>query len=232
MKIAIVEDEREYALVLKKKVEECLNGPYEITMYHRSHEYLEDIMNGYAYHLVLMDIELDKETGIDLAKKTSEVSPYTQIIYISQYLEYVSRVYETEHLYFIRKEELDMYLSPAMQKACEKIKHFSNQSLIFSWNKIQYKLSLKDILYFERNLRVTHIMTNERTYYTSEKLDKLIHRVSDEFVSSHKSYLVNLRYVKDIKKDAVVLSDDTVLPMSRSQSENFKKKYNRFLVKC
>lgn len=51
-----------------------------------------------------MDIELGKENGIDLALKVNEVTPYTQIIYITAYMQYVSDVYQSKHTYFIDKE--------------------------------------------------------------------------------------------------------------------------------
>ena len=61
--------------------------------------------------VVLMDIELGQNLcGIDVVKRLFPADSGVQVIYITGYMEYCTRVYETEHVSFlvkpVRAEEL------------------------------------------------------------------------------------------------------------------------------
>ena len=59
--------------------------------------------------------------GIALADQINKLCPDSQIIFISQYLQYATAVYETEHVYFIHKLQMAKYLPLALQAACRKL---------------------------------------------------------------------------------------------------------------
>ena len=68
-------------------------------------------------HIVFMDIELQGSSGIQTAKNITSLLPDCQIIYITNYVDYASQVYESSHIYFILKSQTDTYLPKALQKA-------------------------------------------------------------------------------------------------------------------
>ena len=49
------------------------------------------------------------------------------------------------------------------------------------------------------------------------------------FCLSDSSYLVNLRYVKSIKKDMIVLTNDMQIPLSRRKKKDFLISLNNFI---
>ena len=73
----------------------------------------------YRPDIIFMDINLENSSasGIDLIHKVNFLNPSCQVIYISQYLEYASDVYDTRHTYFMNKERLSELLGKALHTA-------------------------------------------------------------------------------------------------------------------
>ena len=131
--IAICEDIETHANKMKELLTAVLPKNITLTHYTSGKEILSDIQDSHIiYDLAIMDIELGDASGITLSSRLSEYCPDIQIIFVSQYLKYVSPVYETAHTYFIYKPELELYLKPAVQKALQKIEEHSHLILTLS----------------------------------------------------------------------------------------------------
>lgn len=181
------------------------------------------------YDIVIMDIDLPDGNGITFSKRINVFSPHTIIIYMTSYEDYVSDVYDTEHIYFILKKNYQKYLPHALSLANEALNKQRRASLKIFWNKEEYNILQKDIFYMERKLRTTFIVTPTHIYPTSEKLEDLLKRLGETFAMSHRSFIVNLKMVQEITKDSALLVDDTSIPISRSYYKALKDKINNMI---
>ena len=110
LKLAICEDNPSHYEIIHTILQKYPPGAFEITHFTSGDEFLRAAAeNGCPYSIVLTDIDLGSDTvnGISLAEKINHISPDTQIIFISQYLQYATAVYETEHAYFIHKQQME-----------------------------------------------------------------------------------------------------------------------------
>lgn len=178
-----------------------------------------------------MDIDLgaDAKNGIELARKINGLRPQTQIIYVSQYIEYVSSVYETEHIYFINKSQAEEYLGRALEKAMQKLTVIGQEYLYLQNRQAKYSIPQNDILYMERTLRTTEIHTSEKIHFTSEPLQRLLERLSPCFVICHRSFLVNLKVVKQMSRREILLWNETSLPVGRTYYDEVKRRFSHFI---
>ena len=136
MLIGIVEDDVHYLELLQKKINDYKDEEDQIRCYFNVQSFNDELVSQkLEFDILLLDIELGNENGIDLALMVNEVTPYTQIIYITAYMQYVSDVYQSKHTYFIDKEKLDKYFPLAIKQAKENIYHLKSQYLYISWNK-------------------------------------------------------------------------------------------------
>ena len=181
------------------------------------------------YDIVIMDIDLPDGNGIKFSKQINVFSPHTIIIYMTSYEDYVSDVYDTEHIYFILKKNYQKYLPHALSLANDALNKQRRASLKIFWNKEEYNILQKDIFYLERQLRTTMIMTPTQTYSTSEKLEDLLKRLGETFAMSHRSFIVNLKMVQEITKDSALLVNGTSIPISRSYYKALKDKINNMI---
>ncbi len=229
--IAIVEDNIYHLNMVSSQLEKNMKEDHILKTYKNADEYIKALVKEKVeFDIVIMDIELDKKSGIDLAIQTNILSPFTQIIFVTAYIDYASDVYESKHTYFISKEKIEQYLPIALEKTTKNIRDIKSQFIHVSWNKQKFELSQKDIIYAERVYRTTYIYTRYEVYKTSKKISELLSMLNNNFCTCHKSIIVNLNYVKNIEKNSVILKINQILPISRSQRDEFKKKYNRFLI--
>ena len=194
LKLAICEDNPSHYEIIHTILQKYPPGAFEITHFASGDEFLRTVAeNGCPYSIVLTDIDLgsDNVNGISLAEKINYISPDTQIIFISQYLQYATAVYETEHAYFIHKQQMEL----ALRAACQKLEKLHTRYLYFSGNSRNYQVLCSDILYLERNLRQTtirdHDLYQNRNIYNKRKTDSSYRKNETRFLFCHNSFAVN-----------------------------------------
>ena len=124
LKLAIYEDDVIQCEQIQCLTQSSLQIPFEFDIFSYAKGFLERIANKKCpYQIVLMDIELGSGymSGINLAKKINSANPNTQIIFINQHLKYASSVYETNHVYFVYKQQMTEYLPKALSATCQKL---------------------------------------------------------------------------------------------------------------
>lgn len=231
MNIVIVEDDSNFIKIINDKLNFLISDDDQIFFCSEPEDYIKLLDSSVLLDLVIMDIELGNKSGIDLALKTNTSSPYTQIIYLTSYLQYVSDVYRSEHIFFIHKDHIDDYLPVAIKKAAIEINKIHNTLLTVYWNKVKTDIIMKDITYIERNKRTSIIHTNENDFKTAKSIDKLINELSVDFIIVHKSYIVNMNYIKTINSSDILMNNGTFIPLSRSHQNMVKTRFTDYLIK-
>lgn len=229
--IAILEDNPVHTKRLKSLLSSFLKQDYSLFEFQDSDSFLTFLKKkDTIFDIAFMDIELKGSTGMEAADQASLHYPRMQIIFISQYLKYVSPVYDTRHTYFIYKPELDTYLKPALDKALRAIDRGNKYVLDISWNREIFHIFQRDILYMERTLRTTNIYTTTGCYHTSKKLTELLPLLSDSFVICQRSFVVNLEHLSSYTDSHLILSNGRDIPVSRSHLSAVKEKLNELML--
>ena len=63
----------------------------------------------------------------------------------------------------------------------------------------------------------------EEDYSVKRTLNDLAGELDDSFYRIHRSYIVNLRFIRKISKTEVTLKDGTALPLSRKMYEGLNQ---------
>lgn len=233
LKIALCEDNKIQHNQIVSFIETISMPKHTLDSFYKGNDLFTSIQeatnNKEPYDIVIMDIDLPDGNGIKFSKKINVFSPHTIIIYMTSYEDYVSDVYDTNHIYFILKKNYQKYLPHALSLAYEILNKKRRASLKIFWNKEESNILLKDIFYMERKLRTTFIVTPTHTYSTSEKLEDLLKRLGETFAMSHRSYIINLKMVQEISKDSALLVDGTSIPISRSYYKALKDQINNLI---
>ena len=229
IRIAVCEDDYVYTEMIRSILQSCITVPYEVKFFSSGTEFLNTLTDhGCPYTLVITDIDLGAQSvnGITVAKRINKINGDTQIIFVSQYLEFASDVYDTQHVYFLNKERLPELLGRALEASLKNITQASSDNyLYFNIRKKQHKIPQNDILYMERNLRETTIVTRTDEFKISEKIDMLLKRLPPYFVVCHRSYAVNLRLVSSIHQYSVSFPDGKIIPVGRTHYSDVKKTF-------
>ncbi|WP_373212775.1 LytR/AlgR family response regulator transcription factor [Ruminococcus sp. 5_1_39BFAA] len=233
LKIAVCEDNPVHAQIIDTAVNNILDIPFEITNYSTAGDFMNVLEEqGCCYDMVLMDIELGSESasGISAAQKIAPLNLRTQLIYISQYLQYAPDVYETKHIYFVSKDRLEEGLEKALRTALKNLSCEEGRYLYFKKNQIQIRLPQNDILYMERIMRETKIYTSTEVYSTSEKLTALLEQLPPSFVLCHRSFAVNLEMVSTLGRTGITFADGKCIPIGRTYYEAVKRAFAQMIL--
>lgn len=197
----------------------------EIKTYTFSNQLLSDALES-PFDLVLLDIEMPKLNGFQLAEQLRSKHTNISIFFITDFDSKVYQSYEYEPLWFIRKSELKEMLPKAVEKFFSKMMQ-ENEFHIIKSGAYSKLVRVSDIMYFEcSEHRITATSTaNSFSFYGSLRALEKEFEVYG-FIRIHKNYLVNRKYIFSIDSSTVVLIDSFgTLPLSREKRNIIKSKF-------
>lgn len=232
LRIGICDDEQNWHHEAKRMIisyAATINCPVELEFFYGRQELLG--YSGAPLDAIFMDIELEQENGINVALEINEKWPECAIVYVTNYLFYTTDSYETEHIYFVLKEQFEKRLGAIF----DKLFHMREQvqkKLIFEvigGSLREVSLSLKEILYFERDKRRTLVHTVWGTYEVWDKISNIEGRLPEfDFVRCHNSYIVYLPAVREFTMTSIIMKDGTVIAVSRNYAGHTKMAFTRW----
>ena len=226
--IGICEYDDDYRKSAKKIIETFLKRRQKksIVYEYRCEEELKNFDNqGYGLDFLFINTKIKNRTTIDIVREFKIKSPACQIVFWSESLQNIFRVYEVEHSFHIVMNRLEENIAVIFRCLFEKYQKLYKRKLIIEGKGRITVLDQMKIEYMERFKRNTLIYLNEEddVISTSKNLDLLHMDVNrNHFVRCHNSYIVNLNYVVQYYRNMFVLSDGISIPISRKYYEDVR----------
>lgn len=167
--------------------------------------------------------------GIRFVQKYFPASTGTQVIFITGYVEYCTKVYEANHLYFLVKPFTDADFVKAVDKAFAALRTLVRNKFTFMANGELVSMPAARIEYLESNRRKVTVHTQKTTYETYASLKDVVPRLPDYFLWCHKSFLVNMNCVQRMMPAALELMSGVQIPVSQSRKKETKECLANFL---
>jgi two-component system LytT family response regulator len=93
-----------------------------------------------------------------------------------------------------------------------------------------HKINLKDILYFESNLRKIRLRTLVAEYSFTASIHNIERQLEQKhFVRVHKSFVVNLVHLLKFAGDSLTLVNKEVIPLSKHKKRKLRLRFLAFL---
>ena len=189
---------------------------------------LEQIRQNWIPTVALLDIQMTEMDGVHLAKELNARCPDCRIIFLTDYLEYATDVYDVRHSYFILKSQLTQRIEPALTRALEELPRIP--SLCFREKRELHLVSQDSVLYLERRLRKTYVYSNDVCYQTYEHPRAILaDAVDGSFCQCHQSFWVNLNRVSSMIEDHFRMDNGADVPISRSFQKLVRTRFFAFL---
>ena len=231
MNIGICDDNQIHLDFLYHMVNAFFTDRTDIFIYKITPDNLLIERGEFSYDIFITDIDMGDINGIDLVKRINNYRPSCIIIFVSNYLNFATEVYEVSHIYFVLKTEAETYLPKALDKAVSAFFEQYKPSLSFSYQGIAYTLSYMDILYLEALGRYLFIHGLQHTYKCIKPLKTIASELNDAFVRCHHSYIVNLNYVRSISRNHCIITTDIDIPVSSTYLKTFQSAYRKYISK-
>lgn len=233
MKIAIFDDEQFYLENTEKIIRSsCTAVNAEIFTFNTSKNFSVNTVGTAAYFdIIILDIKMPEIDGITLAEYIRQRNSRVRIIYLTNYIEYATEVYNTEHTFYVLKDNAEDRLPIAINKAAEQLKSIENDIIYIKGLKDGIiRIRVDDILYIERHQRESVICTVSSNEATYENIEDIVAKIKPDIMARcHRSFCVNMRHIKKLSGSEILLDNSETLKLSRNYTKKFKEDFMRFI---
>lgn len=229
-KIVICEDDIIQRNCLKDYIENIfkeLEIHIEIFEFSSGEELLEINLN--KIDIFFLDIQMDKLTGMDIAKYLRENNNESEIIFITSLVDYIQEGYKVRAYRYLLKPTKFEDLRDHILSCIEDISKKRDNFIILQTRGVMNKILIKNITYIEVRKKELTVHTKEENYIVKnsmENLEKELKRYN--FFRCHKSYLINIDYIQTIRKNTVTIYNDEI-PVSKHRISSLKTKLTEVL---
>ena len=197
-----------------------------------SGEALLEVFSEHEYDLVLMDIYMKGMTGIETVSKIREVDPDVPVAFITTSTDFALESYRLDAQGYIEKPYDEKKIVRMLDIAAKM--RTALPSLSIKKENETLKLPQRDIQYLEQHQhKVKIILCDGRDVTIYGKISELMEQLEGEpFCNCHKSYCVNLAYVRSIDTGirCFVMKDGENIPIRRESMTEVKNLYENYLL--
>jgi two-component system LytT family response regulator len=211
IKVILVEDESGIRKLLRKIIER--NEGFEVV---GESDNLADAVTLFTKtkaDVVFLDIEINGTSGLECARIIADLEPKTKIIFATAHSEYMSNAFEVYAFDYLLKpfnvervnhslERIKELSEPEKREELDKIIKFERglDKLLVKGKESMSFVDIKDIILVQRENGSTVIYTKQDSFTTSASLGDIEVKLDNEqFMRSHKSYLINISQIKKIE---------------------------------
>lgn len=229
LSVAVIDDNQtdiKYVSGLVSLWAEAADHTVRIRTFQSAEEFLFHYEEDKEYDILLLDIEMGDMNGVELAKKIRQNNDSVQMVFITGFPDFMVEGYEVSALHYLMKPVSEEKLHNVLDKAVGNLEK-SEKRLCVTFERQTIFVPLHQILYIEAQKQYVQIYTVDSDYRMKESLSNVEKQVDEYFFKCHRSFLVNLRHVSQIKSNCVVLKNGEEVPISRGMAEQIGKEIIR-----
>lgn len=179
------------------------------------------------YNIVFLTIEIESLDVYDIALELYTMKQRPIIIFITKNLDYSVFRHEIA-LWYLSKPISYNIFSIILYQALQIIAPFK---ISIPHQRTQKVVRVSRIIYIEvfRHQIIFH-MDNQSKLEFRGSLKKIKDQISSSwFVQCHKSFCVNLHHIDSVTAQSVIMTNQDIIPLSKSKKEFFEQKLQEFL---
>lgn len=236
VRIAICEDEKDFADEMKRMVKEYFKKAHIavwIDVFYSGEEFVRLQMGMTTYHVVFLDINMGKLNGIKTARELRRLNKTAFVIFVTANDSYVMEGYKVEALRYILKSDVGLWESvyEALDTACRRMDSLAELVEIPFCSGVK-RVSKDKIVYIESDLHkvMFYILEDKiRRYYIYGSLKHISDFINvKKMIRIHQSFLINMDYCQKVCYNKVLLVTGKELPVSKKYSKDVRKFFQAY----
>ncbi len=174
--------------------------------------------------MLLLDIEMGAMNGVELAKELRQVQKDTmlQLVFITGFPDFIAEGYEVNALHYLIKPVVPAKLFSVLDKAVTNLAKVEKHLRVTYDRRMDF-IPLSKIYYIEAQRQYVLIHAEDGEYRMKTSLAETKGALDEYFFQCQRSFLVNLRYVAQVKNDCVILKNGIEVPIGRGMAEKVGK---------
>lgn len=230
MLVATCDDEIQYCQQVEQyimKLAESLDIEVKCDQYGNGEDLLKSDYN--QYQIIFLDIDMGCENGIDIAEQIRRTNEKIEIIFLTAFIQYAVDGYKVRAYRFLVKPiQYDEFVFQ-LNELFVRINNYEKNCLVLKKDGQEYHVKIQDIFFVEviNHDLIYHCTNYEITVVgTIRNAEK---NLKEHYFSRiHKSLLVNMKYIAEVRNQTVLLKNGQELPLARSKKEAFRQDYLNF----
>lgn len=230
MRIAICEDEPEFAEILKEQIRAYFTNyhlPVSIDWYLSAEALLKADA---SCDILFTDIYMENMNGLQLFERLRQRGESIPIIFTTVSPDHAIDAFALGAVHYLVKPYSYERTAQALDRCMEHVKKVPGRVLEIKSGSAIIPIPQDSILYIEVQDKLCTIHTEKSEYHTYASLDSLFGMLDhDDFMKAQRSYLVNMNYIETFQPNRLVLKNGKEIVLSRKNRGELKKQYQAFL---
>ena len=231
IKFAICDDEplmaQELAGHLADYMKENLITAYSVSSFSDGRALLDAIDR---FDVIFLDIQMEQPDGMETAKLLRRRGDHSLLVFVTVLKELVFDAFQVEAYDYLLKPLDRARFKQTMERVLRSLDRKTAEDIVIQRGTGCEVVLLSDIVYCEVLGRKIYLHKHDGTvsdYY--DKLEDLERRVDGRFFKCHRSYLVNLDYVRGCQDGQVLLFQGERIPASRLRERELTQALLRYM---
>lgn len=198
-------------------------------------ELIDQLEQGKRYDIYILDILMEEQDGISLGQIIRKYSSRSGILYITSSPEYALGAFGVFASGYLLKPVDSALFNEYLDRMITQLRPKKEDIYTFKGKNGIVSIELGQLIAVENVSRVMHFYMEQGKVYESvyirKPFEQELERILQDprFIQPHKSFVVNMDHVEKMMAHDFLMSDGSVIPISRNSLSQTKKGYLEFL---
>lgn len=230
MRIGVCDEDEEYCLKITHLLENYSKQQLlEMKVVSQERNGYQGFDKKNEVHILFLSVESVSGQRVAVAHDALRKWPGCQIVFLVNEFPPVLELYRVPHLCVVRKDQLERRIEEIMDMAMQKLTFLHRRIVFKIHGKAHLIMAPEEIVFLERDKRITRIVSTQGEYISDEKLGHLTERLPIiDFVRCHNSYIVYFPAVEAYEKNKLRMNNGREIIISRKYEERVKISFERW----
>ena len=202
--------------------------PVSVRTFPSAESFLFHYSENNDYDILLLDVEMGKLNGIELARQIRLQNSCVQIVFITGYPDFIAEGYEVCALHYLMKPIKPEKFKEVLSRGAV-LSQKERPFLLISSERETVRIFFDDIYYAESQGHYMLVHTIQTQYRVRMTVSGLLEKLDKGFYRSSRSFIVSLRHICRITLKEVFLDNQVSLPLGRGQYDEINTTMIRYL---
>lgn len=179
--------------------------------------------------VLLLDIDLGKESGIKIAMWLAHNYPNLIKVFVTGHREFAEEAFEVDAIGYLVKpydiKKMENVIKKVMVQLEKRDIKKASYEIIVTDEHLKKKIYCKDILYIQRQNAKSIITTKQKEYQVYETITSLCERIGDSFIRVNQGEVINSLLISKIKGNTIYLKNGKEMAIGRTYRKEVIDKY-------
>jgi DNA-binding LytR/AlgR family response regulator len=230
MLIAICDDTKADAEKIRFSLMD-ITSDLEMVWFDTGAKLIESIKKGSFYSLLFQDVYLEKELGTEVAAVVKELSPDTQIIFVTTSLDHAIDAFRVHATDYLVKPCSETDIVKAFARVSMRLNKQETSPVVINSGKDIHVYYPEKVIKIESDRHYTNIYCqNDRTDRVLMNFSEMAALFGKGFIELRRGLLVNPKYIERISGASVSLSDGSTYILPKAKKDVFISQYTEFVT--